>query len=133
VLALGTIILELFGADSEGLAASITEVAKQTAYGDDGGGVVLSSALVGRIRNRTLRLVLVRCMDRDPALRLSASMAARALEMALQDQAYVPMDGHVFDASRDTPLVDQELEGLAAAEWDEVEASQELSTPPSRK
>jgi len=106
VLALGVIALQLFSLEVPGrnLAAA------------GGSPLTLNSAAVGRIQDRGLRLVVMRCMEKDPNHRMSASVAARALDGAMRGDAFLALEATAGDLSRFAPLVDPELEVCEANE-----------------
>lgn len=101
MLAFGTIVLLLFSADE---------------FNDDDEGKTINSAAVGRILDRGMRLVVMRCMEKDPQNRMSASMATRALEGALRGDAFLGMEAAVGDLSKSAPLLDADLEAIELTE-----------------
>jgi len=113
VYALGMIMLELFGAEAgkedplEGRGAA----ARRASMAD--GAAAFSNPAINRIRSRGLRLIIMRCMDKDPVHRISAAVAARALDLAHHDQGSGLTDVFASDQSRDHPLVDADLEAFA--------------------
>lgn len=89
VLAFGTMLAQLVGV--EGLTAG------------------KRSSAVKKIDNGALRLVAMKCMEKDARHRLSASMVARAMRRIEKGDAVVRIDNIPGDASRHTPLVDSSL------------------------
>lgn len=65
-----------------------------------------SSISVGKIGNGALRLVAMKCMEKDPRHRMSASMIARAMRCVERGELVVRVDAIPGDPSRSHPLVD---------------------------
>jgi len=105
ILALGVIVLQLFSADSPGEADILASTVQ-----------ALNSAAVARIHDRGLRLVVMRCMEKDPNNRISATGAARALEGAMRGDAFLGLEATMGDISKTAPLVDADLEAFEFAE-----------------
>jgi hypothetical protein len=71
-------------------------------------GIAHRSAAVGRIRNRTLGLVVLKCMERETQYRMSASMVVRALYLILYSNGVGCLEPIADDLSRLAPLTDAE-------------------------
>lgn len=67
------------------------------------------SVAVSRIADKTLRLVVLKCMEREPQYRMSASMVARALHSLSKGNSVGCLEPILDDLSRNTPLVDADL------------------------
>lgn len=90
VLAYGSMLAQLVGV--EGLAADAARGKRSSA--------------VRKIDNGALRLVAMKCMEKDARHRMSASMVARAMRCIERGDAVVRIDNIPGDASRYAPLVD---------------------------
>lgn len=77
----------------------------------------LSSAVLGKIQDRTIRLIVMRCMDKESQNRMSASIVARALEGAMRGDAFFGLDLNQDDLSKHSTLIDFRVDQNVCDLW----------------